>query len=30
MIPYHNDEIILLKAYRSKSGEVLYGQRSGR
>ena len=28
MIPYHNlDEIILLKAYRSKSGEVLYGQR---
>jgi len=27
MVPYVNDEILFLKAYRSKSGEVLYGQR---
>jgi hypothetical protein len=27
MVPYGDDEILLLKAYRSRSGEVLYGQR---
>jgi hypothetical protein len=27
MVPYGDDEILLLKAYRSQSGEVLYGQR---
>jgi hypothetical protein len=27
MIPYSDDEILLLKAYRSENGEVLYGQR---
>jgi hypothetical protein len=27
MIPYSDDEILLIKAYRSQSGEVLYGQR---
>jgi len=27
MISYRDDEILFLKAYRSKSGEVLYGQR---
>jgi hypothetical protein len=27
MVPYLDDEILFLKAYRSKSGEVLYGQR---
>lgn len=27
MVPYVDDEILLLKAYRSQSGEVVYGQR---
>lgn len=27
MIAYANDEIALLKAYRSKSGEILYGEK---
>jgi len=27
MIPYMDDEVILVKAYRSHSGEVLFGQR---
>ena len=27
LVPYRDDEVILVKAYRSRSGEVLFGQR---
>jgi hypothetical protein len=27
MVPYFDDEIVFIKAYRSKSGDVLYGQK---